>query len=132
MPAGDWQPTASMATLKRRAAMLAEARQFFAARGVLEVDTPFLVNSPVTDVNIHSARVRLPGREDHEMFLHTSPEFAMKRLLAAGSGDIYQICHVVRGGERGVLHNAEFTLIEWYRIGFEIEQLMDEVEALVQ
>ena len=101
-------------------------------RGVLEVDTPLVVNAPVTDVHIHSAAVRLWRGAPPRYFLHTSPEYAMKRLLAAGSGDIYQICHVVRGFERGRLHNAEFTLIEWYRIGFSLEQLMDEVEALVR
>src|SRR6202008_3240514 len=66
------------------------------------------------------------------LFLHPSPEYAMKRLLAAGSGDIYQICHVVRGFERGRLHNAEFTLIEWYRLGFTLDDLMSEVDALVR
>jgi elongation factor P--(R)-beta-lysine ligase len=111
--------------------MLAQTRSFFAQRGVLEVDTPVLVNAPVTDVHIHSARVRLEG-SDRDYFLHTSPEYAMKRLIAAGSGDIYQICHVVRGLERGRLHNAEFTLIEWYRLGFSLDDLMDEVDALVR
>jgi lysyl-tRNA synthetase class 2 len=110
--------------------MLAHTREFFASRKVLEVDTPIVVNSPVTDVHIHSAEVRFPDSQGR-YFLHTSPEYAMKRLLAAGSGDIFQICHVVRGLERGRLHNAEFTLIEWYRIGFSLEQLMDEVAALV-
>ncbi len=106
-----WRPTATRETLVRRAALLAQARAFFAQRGVLEVDTPVLINAAVTDVHIHSAEVRLEGA-DRPYFLHTSPEYAMKRLLAAGSGDIYQICHVVRGLERGRLHNAEFTLIE--------------------
>jgi elongation factor P--(R)-beta-lysine ligase len=127
----DWQPTASRAALERRAAMLAATRRFFAERNVLEVDTPFMVNAPVTDVHIHSAEVRLRRHGRDRMFLHTSPEFAMKRLLAAGSGDIYQICHVVRGRERGRMHNAEFTLIEWYRLGFSMHRLMDEVEALL-
>jgi lysyl-tRNA synthetase class 2 len=116
--------------LERRAALFARIRAFFAARGVLEVDTPFLVNHPVSDVHIHSARVEFPDAPAH--FLHTSPEYAMKRLLAAGSGDIFQICHVVRALERSRLHNSEFTLLEWYRIGFSLGDLMAEVEALVR
>jgi elongation factor P--(R)-beta-lysine ligase len=126
----DWRPTASREVLEHRAALLARARAFFASRGVLEVDTPALVNAAVTDVHIHSARVEL---EHHSpaYFLHTSPEYAMKRLLAARVGDIFQICHVVRAGERSRLHNPEFTLIEWYRIGFSLETLMSEVQALV-
>ena len=133
----DWRPTASRAALQLRAALLARTRGFFAARGVLEVDTPLVVNSPVTDVHVHSARVMLEavtreGATPRPYFLHTSPEYAMKRLLAAGTGDIYQICHVVRSLERGRLHNAEFTLIEWYRLGFSLDALMDEVEALVR
>jgi lysyl-tRNA synthetase class 2 len=131
-----WRPTASRAHLELRARLLARARRFFAARGVLEVDTPLVVNAPVTDVHLHSVPVCLEPQADAAMraqyFLHTSPEYAMKRLLAAGSGDIYQICHVVRGQERGRLHNAEFTLIEWYRVRYSLEQLMDEVEALVR
>ncbi|MGH8270683.1 MAG: amino acid--tRNA ligase-related protein, partial [Steroidobacteraceae bacterium] len=125
----DWRPTASREMLQLRAALLARARGFFAARGVLEVDTPIVVNAPVTDVHIHSARVTLTVANSREAtarpyFLHTSPEYAMKRLLAAGVGDIYQICHVVRALERGRLHNAEFTLIEWYRSGASLETLM--------
>jgi lysyl-tRNA synthetase class 2 len=125
-----WRPSAGRAMLERRAALLARIRAFFASRGVLEVDTPFLVNHAVSDVHIHSARVEFPGAPPH--FLHTSPEYAMKRLLAAGSGDIFQICHVVRALERSRVHNAEFTLLEWYRIGFSLDDLMDEVEALVR
>jgi len=127
----DWRPSASRERLAQRAALLARVRDFFAARGVLEVDTPLVVNAPVSDVHIHSAAVRLAG-SGPSFFLHTSPEYAMKRLLAAGSGDIFQVCHVVRGFERGRLHNPEFTLVEWYRLGFSLEQLMDEVEALVR
>ncbi|HKZ73650.1 MAG TPA: EF-P lysine aminoacylase EpmA [Steroidobacteraceae bacterium] len=126
----DWHPTISIENLRLRAALLAQTRRFFAARHVLEVDTPLVVNAPVSDVHIASAGVELAGAG--RAFLHTSPEYAMKRLLAAGSGDIYQICHVVRGDERGRLHNPEFTLIEWYRLGFSIDALMDEVEALVR
>ncbi len=129
---GTWRPTAARAMLEQRAVLLARARRFFADGGVLEVDTPMVVNAPVTDVHIHSARVDLGPAATQSYFLHTSPEYAMKRLLAAGSGDIYQICHVVRGFERGRLHNAEFTLIEWYRIGFTLDDLMNEVDALVR
>ena len=129
--APDWRPSATLARLRARAALLARTREFFAARAVLEVDTPLVVNAPVSDVHIASAAVCLAGSAP-QFFLHTSPEYAMKRLLAAGSGDIYQICHVVRGLESGRLHNPEFTLIEWYRVGFSLAELMDEVEALVR
>jgi elongation factor P--(R)-beta-lysine ligase len=130
-PCGDWRPTASAATLARRAALLARARAFFAQRGVLEVDTPALVGAAVTDVHIHSARVELePGAA--ALHLASSPEYAMKRLLAAGSGDIYQLAHVVRAGERSRLHNPEFTLLEWYRLGFTLDALMSEVDAFAR
>jgi elongation factor P--(R)-beta-lysine ligase len=135
----DWRPGASPDMLRQRAALLARAREFFAARGVLEVDTPLIVNSPVSDVHVHSAAVHLAAAAapatapaGAPLFLHTSPEYAMKRLLAAGSGDIYQVCHVARGLEQGRLHNPEFTLIEWYRIGFSLAELMSEVEALLR
>ena len=126
-----WRPTAGLSSLRRRAQALRQARDFFQQRGVLEVETPAMVNSPVSDVNLGSARVEVAGR-DTPLFLHTSPEYAMKRLLAAGSGDIYQICHVFRGAERGRQHNPEFTMLEWYRLGFSLEDLMDEVAALTR
>ncbi|MGB6449554.1 MAG: EF-P lysine aminoacylase EpmA [Steroidobacteraceae bacterium] len=127
----DWRPAASKQMLERRAALLARTRAFFAQRGVLEVETPILASAAVTDVHIHSARVDLgPGAP--ALFLQTSPEYAMKRLLAAGYGDVFQICRSVRGFERGRLHNPEFTLVEWYRLGFSLERLMSEVEALVR
>ncbi len=126
-----WRPSASLATLRLRAQLLETARRFFAARGVLEVDVPSLVHHTVTAANIHSAQVHLPGWPA-VLYLHTSPEYLMKRLLAAGSGDIYQIGHVVRGAEQSRQHNAEFTLIEWYRCGLSMQQLIDEVELLVR
>ncbi|HEV2704104.1 MAG TPA: EF-P lysine aminoacylase EpmA [Steroidobacteraceae bacterium] len=126
----DWRPTASRERLQLRATLLARTRAFFAARRVLEVDTPVLVNAAVSDTHIHSVSVQISGAP--LLFLHTSPEYAMKRLLAAGAGDIYQICHVVRGLEQSRIHNTEFTLVEWYRLGFDLPQLMDEVEALVR
>ncbi|HTP37975.1 MAG TPA: EF-P lysine aminoacylase EpmA [Steroidobacteraceae bacterium] len=128
----DWRPTATRARLEQRAAALRETRAFFAERRLLEVDTPQLVRHAVTDVNLHSFEVRLDGAEHAPRFLHTSPEYAMKRLLAAGSGDIWQLCHVFRGEEQGPLHNGEFALIEWYRVGWTMTQLMAEVAALVQ
>jgi lysyl-tRNA synthetase class 2 len=136
--ADDWRPTASRERLGLRADLLARTRAFFAARLVMEVDTPALVNAAVTDPHIHSvsvdvtAGVQQPGGATPRLFLHTSPEHAMKRLLAAGVGDIYQICHVARGFERSRAHNTEFTLVEWYRLGFDLPRLMDEVEALVR
>ncbi len=126
----SWRPSATLATLRRRAAALATTREFFRARGVLEVETPALVNAPVSDVNLGSVRVDMPGHPTPQ-WLHTSPEYAMKRLLASGSGDIFQVCRVYRGAERGRQHNPEFTMLEWYRIGFALEDLMREVAALV-
>jgi len=127
-----WRPTASVATLRRRAAALHTTREFFRARAVLEVETPILVNAPVSDVNIGSVKAEMSGQTGAPLFLHTSPEYAMKRLLAAGSGDIFQVCHVFRGAERGRHHNPEFTMVEWYRLGFSLEQLMREVADLVR
>ncbi len=118
-----------MAALRRRAALLARVREFFAQRGVLEVETPILGAAAGSDPQIESLSLQvdgLPGRS----FLHTSPEYSMKRLLAAGCGDIYQVCKVFRDGERGRWHNPEFTLLEWYRLGFDDAALMSEVEAL--
>jgi lysyl-tRNA synthetase class 2 len=127
----DWRPTATLDALRRRAECLAATREFFRARHVLEVETPSLVNAPVSDVNLGSIRVDMPGHPA-PLWLHTSPEYAMKRLLAAGAGDIYQVCRVFRGAERGRQHNPEFTMVEWYRLGFSLDDLMNEVAALVR
>jgi len=120
--------------LRLRARLLTQIRAFFAARDVLEVDTPALSRAAVTDPQLHSFAVRYngPGEANGQThYLHTSPEFPMKRLLAAGSGDIYQLAKVFRDKEAGRHHNPEFTLLEWYRIGFNQHQLMDEVATLV-
>jgi len=123
--------TASHATLRQRAAMLAAIRAFFATRGVLEVETPALSPAGVPDPALESivATAKSLGPQPH--YLHTSPEFAMKRLLAAGSGDIFQICRVFRDDELGRWHQPEFTLLEWYRVGWDEQRLMTEVEALL-
>jgi len=123
----DWRPSASRARLAERAALLAATRDFFGARGLLEVETPMLVGAAVTDTHLESVPARVGARTMH---LHTSPEYAMKRLLAAGSGDIWQLCRVARGDERSRLHNPEFTLLEWYRCGWSMAQLIEEVAAL--
>lgn len=115
--------------------MLQGIRAFFAQVDVLEVETPACSFHGNTDPAIDSLRTHFhgPGHvSGAPLHLHTSPEFAMKRLLAAGSGAIYQICHVFRDGEAGRLHNPEFSLLEWYRPGFDHRHLMDEVAALVQ
>ncbi|HXP67508.1 MAG TPA: EF-P lysine aminoacylase EpmA [Steroidobacteraceae bacterium] len=127
----SWQPTATMSALRARAAMLREARAFFLERGLLEVETPILSAAAVSDPQIESLGTQiagLPGRR----YLCTSPEYSMKRLLAAGSGDIYQICKVFRDEEHGRWHNPEFTMIEWYRVGFDDSELMVEVDALAR
>ena len=128
--AKSWRPTATARVLQCRARMLAAVRDFFVERGVLEVETPILSCAAVSDPQIESVRTQIAGAAAPS-YLCTSPEYAMKRLLAAGSGDIYQICRVFRDGERGRWHNPEFTLIEWYRLGFDDSALMDEVEALI-
>lgn len=109
--------------------MLATLREFFAVRSVLEVETPILSASAASDPQIESLTTRVAGTTGR-FYLSTSPEFAMKRLLAAGSGDIYQVCKAFRDAERGRWHNPEFTMIEWYRLGFDDAALMTEVEAL--
>ena len=110
----SWRPLAGPAVAKNRARLLQRAREFFDTRGLLEVDTPALSTSAVTDPHIESLSVR--STMAPELFLHASPEHKMKRLLAAGFGDIYQICKDFRDGERGRNHLAEFTLVEWYRL----------------
>jgi elongation factor P--(R)-beta-lysine ligase len=127
----SWQPGASLAALKTRAAMLGRARAFFAQRAVLEVETPILSAAAVSDPQLQSLHTQVAGIAEPR-YLQTSPEYAMKRLLAAGSGDIYQVCKVFRDEEQGRWHNPEFTMIEWYRLGFDDAALMDEVEALLK
>ena len=126
-----WKPTASIETLRLRARLLGQVRSHFAATGALEVETPTMVQAGVTDVHLESLEVR---RADGSRagFLHTSPEYAMKRLLAAGAPDIYQVAHVFREGERGRRHNPEFTMVEWYRLGIDHHALMDDVEQLLR
>ncbi|MCF6324208.1 MAG: EF-P lysine aminoacylase GenX [Gammaproteobacteria bacterium] len=131
----DWRPTASIENVRLRAELLARTRQFFAARDVLEVETPLLSVATASDPHLQSfvTRYNGPGLPPDTLFyLQTSPEAAMKRLLAAGSGSIYQVCKAFRDGESGTHHNPEFTMLEWYRVGFDHFTLMDEVEALVK
>jgi len=122
-----WMPSANNNTLKARARIIKQLRLFFDDRHFLEVDTPLLSQASVPDPHIESFKIA-----HQTLYLQTSPEFAMKRLLAAGSGPIYQICKAFRQGESGHKHNPEFTLLEWYRPGFDHHDLMNEMDELLQ
>lgn len=135
MIGSNWQPSASIAKLQQRASLLASIRQFFFERKVLEVETPAISHATVTDVHLHTFQTDFigPGYADgSHLYLMTSPEFHMKRLLAAGSGCIYQIGKAFRNEENGRYHNPEFTMLEWYRVGFDHHDLMAEMDALLQ
>jgi lysyl-tRNA synthetase class 2 len=124
----DWMPSTSAELVRLRGRVLRDIRGWFWERDVTEVDTPALSSGAATDPNITSFAVR---NGDTLYYLQTSPEFPMKRLLAAGSGDIYQVCHVFREGEAGTRHNPEFTMLEWYRVGLDMHGMMDDVESLI-
>lgn len=121
----DWRPSAGLDALRARARLFGDIRRFFASRGVLEVDTPLLSAAGATEPQLASIRTSDGG------VLVSSPEFAMKRLLAAGSGPIYQLGHVFRAGERGRWHNPEFVMLEWYRPGWGMARLIDELGDLL-
>jgi len=131
----QWPPTCSAALLHQRAELYQTIRTFFVERSVLEVDTPVLSSAASCDMNLDSFSTKLNKGEQASklLYLQTSPEFAMKRLLAAGSGSIYQIAKSFRQGERGRFHNPEFTLLEWYRVDFSLADLIEEmIELLMQ
>ena len=124
----DWQPTADLPQLRARSELLRTLRHFFEKRGVLEVQTPVLGRFGVSEPAIDSVSAGWAG---YSGYLQSSPEYHMKRLLAAGSGPIFQISPVFRAGEQGRCHNPEFTMLEWYRPGFTLDQLMEEVAELL-
>lgn len=131
----DWKPTASIQNLIKRSKIMAEIRQFFKDRGVLEVETPALSEFSVTDVHLSTFSTQFLSpfaREAKTLHLMTSPEYHMKRLLAAGSGAIFQLCRVFRNEEAGKRHNPEFTMLEWYRPHFDMYRLINEVDDLLQ
>ena len=128
-----FQPTCSIAALQARATLYQKIRQFFAERQVMEVETPTLSQAGATDLHLASIPVqrRIHGRSSTQ-YLQTSPEFPMKRLLASGSGAIYQICKVFRDDEHGRKHNSEFTMLEWYRPKLDLKGLMHETAELLE
>ncbi len=131
----DWQPTASLEMLETRARLLSKLRAFFAEKNILEVQTPVLSQAGNTDPTIEIFVTQEHENTKHSIqpsFLNSSPEFAMKRLLAAGYGSIYQITPAFRQDEQGKRHNPEFTLLEWYRIDFDHHALMGEINALLR
>lgn len=132
-----WHPESLAARrpfLRRRAALAAAVRAFFSARGYAEVETPYAVPAPGEEVHLRAFRTlrEHPDGRRETLWLHTSPEFAMKRLLVGGAGPIFQFARVWRNGESSVLHASEFTLLEWYRPQASMAILMDEVEALLR
>lgn len=131
----DWHPSGGLDALRLRARLYACLRAFFAERDVLEVETPVLSVAGNTDPNIASFSTEFSGRTDgasRTRWLRTSPEFALKRLLAAGVGDCYELGRVFRDGEAGGRHNPEFAMLEWYRVGWDHLRLVDETVALVR
>ncbi|QIW15872.1 elongation factor P lysine(34) lysyltransferase [Pasteurellaceae bacterium RH1A] len=131
----DWKPSAPIANLIKRAKILANIRQFFTDRGLLEVETPVLSEFSVTDVHLSTFNTQFLSPFENEaktLHLMTSPEYHMKRLLAANSGAIFQICKVFRNEESGRRHNPEFTMLEWYRPHFDMYRLINEVDDLLQ
>ncbi|MBE0468343.1 MAG: EF-P lysine aminoacylase GenX [Methyloprofundus sp.] len=126
----NWQPSCSLGLIRLRAKLLHEIRDYFYVNKVLEVETPLLCQSAGTDpyLEYFTSCYSILSRD---YFLQSSPEFAMKRLLAASTGSIYQITKAFRNGESGRYHNPEFTMLEWYRVGFDLQQLMDDVENLL-
>lgn len=128
----DWKPGFTLAIARQRAAMLAKARGFFASRNVLEIEVPSLSPSTVSDPNIDSIRATLRHYPGQDFYLQTSPEYYMKRLLCDGFPDIYSIGKVFRDGESGRRHQPEFTMIEWYRLGFGQEDIIDECCTLIE
>lgn len=130
---GDsWKPIAGVAAAQQRALLLQRAREFFRQRNVLEIDTPILGEAAVSDPGIESMATKLALSPAKTFYLQTSPEFYMKRLLAAGFPDIFEIGKVFRDAELGRNHQPEFTLIEWYRLGFELEQIIQETVAFIE
>lgn len=128
----SFKPTASMHAMQARAMLYQQIRQFFVTRHVLEVETPILSQAAVTDVHLASiVNTRHISGKQKTGYLQTSPEFAMKRLVASGSGAIYQICKVFRDDEHGRKHNSEFSMLEWYRPDFSLLELMQEVSDLL-
>lgn len=131
----DWKPSASIHNLLKRAKIIGEIRQFFTERGVLEVETPAMSEFSVTDVHLSTFSTQFLAPFEHQaktLHLITSPEYHMKRLLANGSGAIFQICRVFRNEEAGKRHNPEFTMLEWYRPHFDMYRLINEVDDLLQ
>jgi elongation factor P--(R)-beta-lysine ligase len=126
----SWQPNASIEIIKLRAELLFHIREFFKKRSVMEVETPSLSNFPTLDLHLDSFSIK-DNQGINTLYLITSPEYHMKRLLAAESGSIYQICKAFRNEEAGQFHNPEFTIIEWYRVGWDHWQLMEETETLL-
>ncbi len=127
----SWKPSANLETLRFRAKVLAQVREFFAQRGVLEVETPLLGTGNVPDPQVTGITVPSLDSDSGDRYLQTSPELAMKRLVTAFGVSCFQICKAFREGERGRHHNPEFTLLEWYRVGWDWQQLIAEVVELV-